>query len=120
MINRMGAAKAKEALLMAKKISLEELVACGFVNGVFPADPAGKDAEDFKQRVLKEVCEGLLGDHLSPSSLLETKKIMSRHDQITYDSQVVRELVGGVNAFESGHPQEQLRKLSKRERKHKL
>lgn len=119
MINRMGAAKAKEALLMAKRISLDELVACGFVNGVFDADSSGRDSEAFKQTVLKEVCVEKFG-HLSPWSVLRTKKIMSRVDQVTYDSQVVRELVGGVDAFESGYPQEQLLKLSRREKKHKL
>ena len=119
-INRMGAGKAKEAMLMAKKIPVDELVACGFVNGVFDADSSGKDSEVFKQRVLKEVCEERLGDHLSPFSLLRTKQVMSQVERTMYDSQVVRELEGGVEAFESGHPQEQLMKLSRKERKHKL
>lgn len=116
----MGVSKAKEALLMAKKISLDELVACGFVNGVFDADASGKNVEDFKQAILKEICEERLGDHLSSWSMLRTKKVMSRLDEITYDSQVVRELVGGVAAFESGYPQEQFMKLQTKEKKHKL
>lgn len=120
MVKRMGVSKANEALLMAKRISLDELVACGFVNGVFDSDPSGKDSEKFKQTVLKEICEEKLGDHLSSWSILRTKKIMSRVDQTLYDSQVVREMVGGVDAFDSGYPQEQLMKLSRREKKHKL
>lgn len=120
MVNRMGAGLAKEALLMAKKIPLDRLLASGFVNGVFDADASGKDADEFVQKVFTEVCEGRLGDHLSSASMLRTKQVMSRCDEITYDAHAVRELVGGVEAFERGYPQEQFEKLRKREKRHKL
>lgn len=120
MANRMGAGLAKEALLMAKKIPVERLLASGFVNGVFEADASGKDAEAFKQTVLQEVCEGMLGDHLSSWSMLRTKKVMARLDETKYDAHVVRELVGGVEAFERGYPQDQFEKLRSGEKRHKL
>lgn len=120
MINRMGAGLAKEALLMAKKITIEQLRASGFVNEVFEIDSSGNEDVKFRDIVLKEICVGRLGDHLSSWSMLRTKKIMARVDESTYDAQVVRELVGGVEAFEKGYPQEQFRKLQRGEKRHKL
>ncbi|KAF2160920.1 hypothetical protein M409DRAFT_59449 [Zasmidium cellare ATCC 36951] len=120
MVNRMGAGLAKEALLMARKITIEQLLASGFANGTFEIDASGKDDEKFKNIVLKQICEERLGNHLSSWSMLRTKKVMSRVDEIAYDAQVVRELVGGVEAFERGYPQEQFKKLQRGEKKHKL
>lgn len=120
MANRMGASLAKEALLMARKIPLDRLLASGFVNGVFEADAAGKDAEQFTRTVFSEICEGRLGTHLSSASMLRTKQVMSREDEIVYDAHSVRELVGGVEALENGYPQDQFRKMQRREKRHKL
>lgn len=120
MINRMGAGLAKETLLMAKKITKEQLRTSGFVNGVFEIDASGNEDEKFRDIVLKEICTERLGNHLSSWSMLRTKKIMARIDESTYDAQVVRELVGGVEAFEKGYPQEQFRKLQRGEKRHKL
>lgn len=120
MVNRMGVGLAKEALLMARKIELDRLVACGFVNGVFEADPTGKDAQQFTRRVYEEVCEGRLGSHLSRESMLKTKAVMGRMDEIAYDAHAVREMVGGVESFLSGHPQEMFARMRRGEKKHKL
>ena len=120
MVHRMGAGLANEALLMARRITLDRMLASGFVNGVFEADASGKDAERFAETVRKEVCVGLLGDHLSSASMLRTKQIMSRSVENEHDAHAVRELVAGVEAFERGVPQEQLRKLSRWERRHKM
>lgn len=120
MVHRMGAGLANEALLMARRIPLDRLLASGFVNGVFEADPSGSDAQNFTDTVLEEVCNQLLGDHLSSASMLRTKQIMSRSAENAHDSHAVRELVAGVEAFERGVPQEQLGKLSRREKRHKM
>ncbi|KPI38440.1 3,2-trans-enoyl-CoA isomerase [Cyphellophora attinorum] len=120
MVNRMGRSLANEALLMARKISIDRLVASGFVNGVFEADALGGDAEQFTQRVYDEVCVGLLGSHLSSASVLATKQIMLRSERVEYDAHSVRELLGGVEALQRGYPQEQFRKLQKGEKRHKL
>ena len=105
---------------MARKISLDQLLASSFVNGVFPADSSGKDAEQFTQTVFTEICEGRLGTHLSSESLLRTKQVMMRSDEIAYDAHSVRELVGGVEALQRGYPQEQFRKMQRGEKRHKL
>jgi len=120
MVNRMGAGLAKEALLMARKITLDRLLACGFVNGVFDADASGKDAETFTRTVFTEICEGRLGAHLSSASMLRTKQVMSRIDEIAYDAHSVREFVGGVESLESGYPQDSFRRMRSGEKKHKL
>jgi Delta3-Delta2-enoyl-CoA isomerase len=120
MVGRMGRGLANEALLMARKIPLERLLASGFVNGVFEADKSGTDAERFTQRVYEEVCEGLLGTHLSAASVLETKQIMLQAERVEYDAHSVMELVGGVDALQRGYPQEQFRKMMKGEKRHKL
>ncbi|KAL6248489.1 dodecenoyl-CoA isomerase [Rhinocladiella similis] len=120
MVSRMGAGLAKEALLMARRISIDQLLACGFVNGVFEADASGKDAEQFTQTVFTEICEGRLGAHLSSASLLRTKQVMSRADEIAYDAHSVREFVGGVEALQRGYPQDQFRKMQRGEKRHKL
>lgn len=120
MVSRMGVGLAKEALLMARKISLDQLLASGFVNGVFEADPSGKDAEQFTQKVFTEICEGRLGTHLSSESMLKTKQVMSRADEIAYDAHSVREFVGGVEALQRGYPQDQFRKMQRGEKRHKL
>lgn len=120
MVGRMGPGLAKEALLMAKKIPVDRLLACGFVNGVFEADASGKDAERFTDTVFTEICEGRLGTHLSSASLLRTKQVMSRFDEIAYDAHSVREFVGGVEALQRGYPQEQFRKMIRGEKRHKL
>ena len=120
MVHRMGAGLAKEAMLMARRIPLHRMLAAGFVNEVFEADASGCDAEKFKNTVLKEVCGELLGPHLCAESMLRTKQIMSRSVEADHDAHAVRELVAGVEAFERGYPQEQLGKLSRREKRHKL
>jgi Delta3-Delta2-enoyl-CoA isomerase len=120
LVSRMGLGLAKEAMLMARKIELDRLLACGFVNGVFDADASGKDAEKFTQTVLAEICEGRLGSHLSSASMLRTKQVMTRADEIDYDAHSVREFVGGVEALQRGYPQEQFRKMQRGEKRHKL
>lgn len=120
MVHRMGVGLAKEAMLMARKITLEELRSVGFVNGVFEADASGRDAKAFTQKVFTEICEGRLGKHLNATSMLRTKEVMSRLERVKYDSHAVQELLGGVEAFELGHPQEQFEKMRRGEKRHKL
>lgn len=120
MVSRMGPGLAKEALLMARKIPVDRLLACGFVNGIFEADASGEDSEQFTQTVFTEICEERLGTHLSSASMLRTKQVMSRSDEIAYDAHQVRELVGGVEALERGYPQDQFRKMQRGEKRHKL
>lgn len=102
---------------MSKRISAEELKACGFVNEVFEVEKG--DSEKFKELVLKEV-DDRLGDHLVGDSLLEIKKLIRRPEMDVMDVQNVRETFAGLERFMTGVPQEEFRKVSSGQKRHKL
>lgn len=119
-VERLGIAKANEALLMSKRIPCEDLVSTGFVNKVIQA-PSGKkdDSEGFLKAVLHEV-EERLGSHLNQSSLLKIKELVRRPERELLDRQNGIEAFMGLERFLSGVPQEEFRKLASGEKKHKL
>ncbi|PYH48194.1 dodecenoyl-CoA isomerase [Aspergillus saccharolyticus JOP 1030-1] len=119
-VERLGVAKANEALLMSRRIPCEELVASGFVNKVFEADSRQRDDSDgFLAKVLVEV-EERLGTHLNQESLLKIKELVRRPGREVLDRQNGLEVFAGMERFLSGVPQEEFRKLASGEKKHKL
>ncbi|KAG2418814.1 hypothetical protein HFD88_001915 [Aspergillus terreus] len=120
MVERLGIAKANEALIMSKRITCDELVATGYVNKVIAA-PSGKpdDSAGFLQKVLEEV-EDRLGEHLNQSSLLKIKELIRRPEREVLDRQSHIEVFAGLERFLMGVPQEEFRKLASGEKKHKL
>ena len=118
LVQRMGIAKANEALLTSRKISCEELVACGFVNKVFKGKDE-KDSDGFLAKVLEEV-EDRFGSHLNQNSLIKIKELIRRPFLEGLESQGVREVIAGMEVFKSGAPQEEFRKIASGEKKHKL
>ena len=117
-VERLGIARANEALLMSKRLGCEELVAAGFVNKVFADVQPGEDAK-FRAAVLREV-EERLGEHLNADSLLEIKAMIRGSDRRRQDAQLVDEVLGGLGRFAKGVPQEEFRKIGSREKRHKL
>lgn len=115
-VQRLGIAKANEALIMSKKISAEELLACGFVNGIVDAR---EDEDNFQAEVRREV-EMRLGDHLNSDSLLKIKELIRRPDRDVMEKQNVAEVFGGLERFVGGAPLEEFRKIRNGEKKHKL
>ncbi|KAE8354786.1 ClpP/crotonase-like domain-containing protein [Aspergillus coremiiformis] len=120
LVERLGIAKANEALIMSKKITCDELVATGFVTKVISA-PSGRsdDSEGFLKKVLEEV-EDRLGTHLNQSSLLKIKELIRRPERENLDRQNYLEVFAGLQRFISGVPQEEFRRLAAGEKKHKL
>lgn len=119
-VERLGIAKANEALIMSKRITCEELVATGFVNKVIPAPSGDKeDSDGFLKKVLEEV-DDRLGTHLNQSSLLGIKELVRRPERELLDRQNGLEAFAGLERFMSGQPQEEFRKLAAGEKKHKL
>lgn len=119
-VQRMGIAKANEALIMSKKIMADELVACGFVNKLIEApskDP--KDSNGFLTAVMTEV-EDRLGPHLNADSTLKIKQLIRKPALDTQEAQGIRETIGGMERFLGGHPQEEFRKIASGQKKHKL
>ncbi|KAJ5438918.1 uncharacterized protein N7458_009916 [Penicillium daleae] len=119
-VERLGIAKANEALIMSKRIPCEELVAAGFVNKVIEADSKNKeDSTGFLKNVLAEV-DDRLGTHLNQSSLLKIKELVRRPEREILDRQNGIEAFMGLERFMMGVPQEEFRKLASGEKKHKL
>ncbi|EGE07458.1 3,2-trans-enoyl-CoA isomerase [Trichophyton equinum CBS 127.97] len=119
-VKRMGLAKAKEALIMSKRISSEELLQTGFVNKIFtPASGKEEDSDAFLKMVLHEI-DMTLGTHLNQESMLKIKALINAPDQDILDRQNVREVFGGLDRFVSGVPQAEFMKLASGQKKHKL
>lgn len=116
-VTRLGISKANEALIMSKRLTIEELVHTGFVNKVF--DTKQGDTTAFMKEVLHEVDERL-GTHLNQDSLLKIKALIRKPERDINDSQLVAEVIGGLERFTAGIPQEEFRKIASGEKKHKL
>jgi peroxisomal 3,2-trans-enoyl-CoA isomerase len=116
-VSRLGISKANEALLMSKRILSEELLQVGFVNKIFDCGK-GED-EKFLNLVLEEV-ENRLGEHLIGSSLIKIKELIRRPERDIMDAQGVAEVIGGLERFKAGIPQEEFRKVGSGEKRHKL
>jgi enoyl-CoA hydratase/carnithine racemase len=85
-VQRMGIAKANEALIMSKRITSEELVKCGFVNEIFDTKP--NEQEKFLELVLKEV-DNRLGEHLVSDSMTKIKALIRKPENDIMDAQGV-------------------------------
>lgn len=114
---RLGIARANEALIMSKRIPAEELLQAGFVNRIF--DTGGDEAR-FRDKVIGEIQNRLLSDHLHPDSLLKTKALIRQPDRAILDRQNMEEVFEGLERFTTGTPGKELDKIAKREKKHKL
>lgn len=117
LFQRLGVAKANEALIMSKRIPAEDLERCGFVNAVFNMEE-GDDAS-FRKQVMDEVI-ARLGDHLVGESLIGIKKLIRKPDLDLMNQQNVLEVFAGLEQFMSGVPQEQFKKIARGEMRHKL
>ncbi|KAF2128895.1 ClpP/crotonase [Dothidotthia symphoricarpi CBS 119687] len=116
-VKRLGISKANEALIMSRKIGIEDLVATGFVNKV--VDVGEKGSPKFLAAVLGEV-EDKLGDHLNGESLLKIKALIRKPDLPLLERQGVEEVFGGMERFLKGVPQKEFARLASGEKKHKL
>lgn len=102
---------------MSKRLGVEELERCGYVNKVFDVGK-GEDAR-FRELVLKEVDERL-GEHLVGESLVGIKRLIRRPEMDVMHAQNVHEVFAGLERFMKGVPQEEFRKLACGEKRHKL
>ena len=116
-VQRLGIARANEALIMSKRILAEELLQAGFVNRIINA---GGDDASFRNMVVSEIKRRLLNDHLDPDSLLKTKALIRKPDRAVLDRQNMEEVFEGLERFATGIPGKELDKIAKREKKHKL
>ena len=102
---------------MSKRISSEELLQTGFVNKIFKC---GKEEDaKFRTLVLAEI-EDRLGEHLIADSMTKIKALIQKPLREKLDAQGVAEVLGGLERFAAGIPQEEFRKIASGEKKHKL
>lgn len=124
-VERMGLARATEALLTSRKVGAEELRQCGFVNRIFREgggdEATGKGCDDgkFLDAVLAEVQEKL-GSHLNRGSLLGIKKLLRAPGMAAMDRAGVDEVWAGLKVFMDGTPQKEFARLASGEKRHKL
>jgi peroxisomal 3,2-trans-enoyl-CoA isomerase len=86
-VQRLGISKANEALIMSKRLTAEELLACGFVNKIFDCNK-GED-EKFHKLVFEEI-ENRLGEHLIGDSLTKIKALIRKPERDILDAQCGR------------------------------
>ncbi|KAI9802845.1 MAG: hypothetical protein M1833_001444 [Piccolia ochrophora] len=113
-VERLGIAKANEALIMSKRLSAEELAQAGFVNKIF------EGGDGFRDAVIQEVDDRLTGGHLNEESLLKIKEIVRGPERERLDMANVKEVFGGLERFVGGAPQEEFRKIASGQKRHKL
>ncbi|KAK2764942.1 hypothetical protein FQN54_008641 [Arachnomyces sp. PD_36] len=119
-VERLGIAKANEALIMSKKITADELVRTGYVNKIIvPQSGRKDDSEGFLKLVLEEV-EERLGTHLNQESLLKIKELIRRPEREVLEKQNLFEAFMGLERFEKGIPQQEFMKIATGQKKHKL
>ena len=118
LVQRLGIARANEALVMSKRITADELLASGFVNRVFSECAKGED-DKFRGLVLREIDERL-GSHLNGDSLTGIKALIRKPERDIIDAQNISEVFAGLDRFMSGVPQEEFRKIASGEKRHKL
>jgi len=118
LVQRLGVAKANEALIMSRRIPVDELERAGYVNKVFTEVNKG-ESDKFKELVLKEIDERL-GEHLVGDSLLGIKKLIRRPENEILDAQNVAEVFAGLERFVSGVPQAEFEKIATGKKRHKL
>jgi len=102
---------------MSKRITAAEMLQVGFVNRIF--DVGQGEDERFRELVFREV-EERLGDHLNSDSLVKIKALIRKPERAAIDAQGVAEVLGGLERFRAGIPQEEFRKIASGEKRHKL
>jgi peroxisomal 3,2-trans-enoyl-CoA isomerase len=113
-VRRMGVARATEALVTGRKLRVQELVDCGFVNKVFECEK-----DEFPGEILRET-EEWMGPHLNGESMLMIKKLVGKGDEKGIYANVVDELFLGLDRQVKGIPQKEFERLKRGEKRHKL
>ncbi|KAI9656371.1 MAG: hypothetical protein M1831_004623 [Alyxoria varia] len=126
-VERMGWARANEALIASKRLTCEELVGCGFVNKVFEAGGGDKatgkggfDSSRFLQGVMEEVRGMLDPANLNHEAVLGVKRLIREPWLKEMGDANQREVWGGLEAFVRGDPQREFERLKSGSKRHKL
>ncbi|KAF8457241.1 ClpP/crotonase-like domain-containing protein [Terfezia claveryi] len=119
-VRRLGLAKANEALILSKPLPAADLLACGFLNKIYPAPADPRDCSSFHKAVLEDVRSEFLERGLNRESMLLVKKLIRGAWEEKLECVNVKEAFMGVERFLSGAPKEEFRNMARGEKKHKL
>lgn len=113
---RMGVAKANEVLMFGKKMTAQELLDCGFVNKIFPSQPA----EAFHATVRAHIQAEL--DSLETSAVLRVKQLIKTGfaESNDPDASNMRESYAQAERIASGVPNQRFAMIARKEIRHKL
>jgi len=114
-VERLGVAKANEALIMGKRLMSKELADAGFVNQILEC----RDAEGFQDSLLREINQRF-HQGLNASSVLQIKKMIRRRSMMELDAQNVEEAFVALDRQVQGIPQKEFEKVRLGHKKHKL
>lgn len=113
LVQRMGLAKANEALLLGRKMTARELHTNGFINELFPKQPSAA----FLKQVLAHLDHKL--DGLELDAMLESKRLIRANLADPEDTNE-REIVAGGERFGTGKPQARFAQLAAKQMRHKI
>ncbi|KZS99290.1 ClpP/crotonase [Sistotremastrum niveocremeum HHB9708] len=115
-VDRLGVAKAKEALIFGRKIPAEELMRVGFLNKIIPAE----SDVDFKEKVRKHLLCEL--ENLDWTAMLASKRLIKEglDAKNSFDATNLRESYSQADRFASGIPSARFAQIARKELRHKL
>lgn len=113
-VQRMGIARANEALIHGKKLGSHELANCGFVNKIFPNQPA----DAFLNSILALLSERSAS--LNKYAMLKTKDLIQRRRREDLEKATQEEVTEGLETFLAGTPQAEFKKIAEGTKRHKL
>ncbi|KAH8833796.1 ClpP/crotonase-like domain-containing protein [Flagelloscypha sp. PMI_526] len=115
-VNKMGLGKANETLLFGQTQDAESLLACGFVNKIFPT----QSCESFQSAVRAYVLDQVT--RLDPDALLEIKRLIQAgvQEKNNPDAVNLREAYAQASRFASGKPLERFVAIATGQVKHRL
>jgi Delta3-Delta2-enoyl-CoA isomerase len=108
---RMGVARAHEALLMSRRITCEQLLRSGFLNEVFDT---GGDRDEFVARVLHEI-DTHLGPQINKTALLQNKALLRRDRNPLIAAQTFTETLGVIDNISAAKIDAAKKAVSKRQ-----
>ncbi|KIW31726.1 uncharacterized protein PV07_03326 [Cladophialophora immunda] len=114
LVQKLGISLANEALLVGRKISSAELVRCGFVNKIIPAD-----GEMFLPAVMKELNDQF-GHHLNLESVLCIKALINRPSRKARDMQNVSEVFAVWRRLTLGVFDREVDRMQSGQKRHKM
>ncbi|KAM0284967.1 hypothetical protein ACHAQH_001656 [Verticillium albo-atrum] len=117
LVQRLGPARANEALIMSRRINADQLLETGFANKSFDVEKG--DSDRFRDLVLAEV-DDKLGEHLIGESLTGIKKLIRAPEMEILERQNSKEVFAGLERFVKGVPQQEFMKIATGQKRHKL